>query len=259
VTAGGDGLAGEIVRLSQELRVPGVPFKRTLGSAEARSLAETWNTPLWRVEDTALEHEVAPMRLLRSLGSHGTAGVRSLLLGRVALVGVGAPIEMASERLRAAGLGRVERWRPVDPAQIEQAAGDDARPLSLRTGRPADAFAGVDAVGGFLLDAADEQLLQVMAHRAGAPVVLAGAQDGRAQATTAMPRDPGIALVYRGTHPHLDGSRRRAEYQDRAGWMAGCWLTDQLIALLTGGAALLRDRLLYADLDSEEMGEYPLR
>jgi hypothetical protein len=97
--------------------------------------------------------------------------------------------------------------------------------------------------------------------------VIGGLEGDLGQATTILPGDPGIALVYRDEHPHLNRSRpgsltrepeRTAGRLVRTGATIGTWLADQVIALRLGLGELLQNRLIYADMGSGEIQTFPL-
>jgi hypothetical protein len=139
-------------------------------------------------------------------------------------------------------------------ATIDLRRGD---PVSLlgEPGYPPDGWVVVACVE----EAAEEMLLQVACQRRGVPLVLAGLQEDRGQATTILPGDLGVPLIYQADHPHLDrsrpGSLRGDGYQ---GKIVGTWLADQVIALRLGLGELLQNRLLYADMGSGEIQTFPL-
>jgi len=130
-------------------------------------------------------------------------------------------------------------------------------PVSLlgEPGYPPDGWVVVACVE----DAAEEMLLQVACKRRGVPLVLAGLQENLGQATTILPGDLGVPLIYQADHPHLErsrpGSLRGDGYQ---GMIVGTWLADQVIALRLGLGELLQNRLLYADMGSGEIRTFPL-
>ncbi|MGV3723252.1 MAG: hypothetical protein ACO1SX_20320, partial [Actinomycetota bacterium] len=101
-------------------------------------------------------------------------------------------------------------------------------------------------------------LLQFACRMKQIPLVLAGLEGNRAQATTVLPGDPGVALVYKPSHPHLSTDRSNTRPQPRATLAVGAWIAEQVVALLLEASGILRHRLLYADLDTGEMSEHPL-
>ena len=134
----------------------------------------------------------------------------------------------------------------------------DAETLSLTTGNPSAAVKGADVVAGCLPTAAEEQLLQVACRMANAPLVLGGVEGQRGQLTTVLPGDPGIALVYRPNHPHIESRRVPDPEPSRVTLVVSAWIAEQISTLLLGGDDLARGRLRYLDMDAEEMTEYPL-
>jgi molybdopterin/thiamine biosynthesis adenylyltransferase len=269
-------LEAEILAASQPLVVPGFGERRVLAPAAAQRLAAASGRPRWEVEALALEAEVVPLQYLRNLARFGGAGQVRLLRASVTLIGRGAVLERALDLLAAAGIGRFAILVPVTRAEEEPARERAAQRLArvvrnrsggaettadlfrLRSGNPAARLRGADAAGACLESAQEEQLLQFACRMAKVPLVLAAAEEGRGQATTVFPGDPGTALVYRPTHPHLSLERAGMEVRPQAALMAGAWLAEQVTGLLLEKDDLLRGRLLYADVDTGEIAEHPL-
>lgn len=275
-------LEAEILAASQPLRLPGNVEQRVLSPMAVQRLARAHDRPLWDVEAAALEADVIPLHYLRNLARFGNGGQVRLLRASVAAIGSGPALERALELLALSGVGRM---RILVPDASDRTAGLEAgealaravrnrnascevtvRALSLTAGRPADELRAVDAVAACLLSAREEQLLQFACRMAGVPLVLAGIEGARAQATTILPGDPGTACVYRASHPHLSPERSADAPQDQQGprdsqarILAGLWLAEQVTALVLGEGELLRHALAYADLETGEMARYPLR
>jgi molybdopterin/thiamine biosynthesis adenylyltransferase len=193
------------------------------------------------------------------------------------LVGRGTAVEHAGELLALSGIGRVSLLLP----QVEETgpAGDardaeafvravrnrnpssqvETAPLQLRSGDPTAPLRGVSAAAACLDDSAEEQLLQAACRMLRIPVVLGGAEGLQGQVTTVLPGDPGIALVYRPTHPHLEPRRSSREAARETLLMVGTWLAEEVTAALLGSEELLRDTLLFVDLRAGELARYPLR
>jgi molybdopterin/thiamine biosynthesis adenylyltransferase len=252
--------------------VPGAGEQRVLSPVAVERLSRTSGHPRWLVEAAALGVEVTPLHYLRNLAEYGAAGQIRLLRSRAALVGAGAALAQAAEELSLRGVGRLTAFRvsdddralaaaerTVDAARNRNASSEvETAELALRGGNPAEALTDVSIVAACLDSAADEQLLQFACRMRRVPLVLCGVQGVRAQATTVLPGDAGVALVYKPDHPHLD-AERAAEPADRtAGVVAGAWLAEEAVAVLLEQGPRLRGRLRYADLDTGEMIESEL-
>ncbi len=275
-------LIGNILAASQPLRLPGSGEKRVLSPIALERLSREANVPRWEIEGLALEADVVPLHYLRNLSRYGPQGQLRLVRARVALVGLGPVARHAAGELAAAGVGRLQVVEPIpsDAAappshQVEagsQAAQGIARSARdrnastlvsltttrIRGGNPAEAVRDCDVVGSILEDSADEQLLQFACRMARVPLVVTGAEGNRGQATTVFPGDAGVALVYKPDRPHLDPSRPGTPVEERAVLMVASWLAEQVTRIITGQGDLLRDRLLYADLDQAWIEEFPL-
>jgi hypothetical protein len=170
-----------------------------------------------------------------------------------------APLSPAARRLSspnalAAVVANQNASLETSAATIDLRRGDTVSLLG-EPGYPPDGWVVVACVE----DAAEEMLLQVACKRRGVPLVLAGLQENLGQATTILPGDLGVPLIYQADHPHLErsrpGSLRGDGYQ---GMIVGTWLADQVIALRLGLGELLQYRLLYADMGSGEIRTFPL-
>lgn len=269
-------IEAQILAASQPLHVPGTGERRVLSPVAVERLAAGLGYPRWELEAAALELDVVPLHYLRNLSGCGADGQVRLLRSSAALLGTGPAIERALELLALAGVGRLRVLVPV-AAEADSAPGAEtaerlaraarnrngssevtSATLALKGGNPVAAFGSLDVVAACLADSAEEQLLQFTCRMARLPLVLGGVQEGRGQATTILPGDAGVALVYKPRHPHLDPSRAGAPVAPKAALMVGAWLAEQVTRLLLGRGDLLRGGLLYADLHTGEMQEYPL-
>lgn len=266
-------LIGDILAASQPLRLPGVGDRRVLSPVAVERLARDTNVPRWEIEALALETEVVPLQYLRHLARYGIPGQLQLARAHVALVGSSDLLVRTAEELAAAGVGRLKHLAPGASAPTGEAftaaltqavrgknnsSAVETASIPLRGGNPVEAVRGADVVIGVLADSAEEQLLQFACRMANAPLILGGVQDTQGQATTVLPGDPGVALVYRNSHLHLDPNRADFAADERAILMVAAWLGEQALRLITSQGDLLRGRLLYADLNRGAIVEQPL-
>jgi len=264
------GLEADILAASQAMRLPGAGERRILTPVAVERVAAALGTPRWQVEAVALEAEVAPLHYLRNLDQFGSQGQVRLLRASVAAVGSGPALERCLELLALNGVGRIHVIVPDADAEAEaerlaQTARNrnascavECRTAALKGGNPAELARGMDAVAACLEDSMEEQLLQFACRMAKAPLALGGVEEARGQATTILPGDPGVALVYKPSHPHLEPSRGGTAVDPKAALMVGAWLAEQTTRVLLGYGDLLRGKLLYADLTSAQMTEYSL-
>src|SRR5262249_46358497 len=131
--------------------------------------------------------------------------------------------------------------------------------VDLRRGDPTASLRDVQLVAACLEDATDETLLQAACRRLRIPVILAGVDGTRGQATTVMPGDAGVALVYRPEHLHLEKERPgSSQGREQGGLMVGAWMADQVFALLLGVGEIFQNKLLFADMSTGVMETFPL-
>jgi molybdopterin/thiamine biosynthesis adenylyltransferase len=291
-------LAEAIRAAAEPFSVLGHPNGQVIRPARVAAIAGEQGVPGWQVEIAALEAEIIPLHYVRNLARFGVPGQIKLLRTAVTVVGAGAPIRKCLENLAAYGVGRLRVVTvdgppttggngasparrgpsplPPPPSRID-GRGSDGPALAgaasnlnssletstvsvdLRHGDPTSHFASPDVVAACVEDVTEEMLLQAVCRRLEAPLVVAGLQGSIGQATTILPGDPGVALIYQDDHPHLDRSRPGSLREQRLhGLVVGTWLADQVIALRLGLGEVLQNRLLYADMGSGEIHTYPL-
>jgi hypothetical protein len=284
---------------AEPFSVLGQPNGQVIRPARITAIADEQGVPGWQVEIAALEAEIVPLHYVRNLARFGVPGQIELLRTAVTVVGGGAPIRKCLENLAAYGVGRLRVVTldaqapggngrgprptgraaaplPSAPSPVD-GRGSDAPALAgagrnlnasletstdrvdLRRGDPTAHFGSPDVVVVCVEDVSEEMLLQAICRQLEAPLVVGGLQGQVGQATTVLPGDPGVALVYQDDHPHLDRNRPGSLQEQRLhGMVVGTWLADQVIALRLGLGEVLQNRLLYADMGTGEMHTYPL-
>jgi molybdopterin/thiamine biosynthesis adenylyltransferase len=208
-------------------------------------------------------------KCLQILAAHGIGRLRVLV--PVQASGIGSPglgtVSDSRDKSPAAGVSRLTSPELLAGVVANQNASlqTSADTIDLRRGDPSALLGEPDfpadgwVVAACLEDAAEEMLLQVACKRRGVPLILGALQEDVGQATTILPGDPGVPLIYQADHPHLDRARPGSLKQDGyQGMIVGTWLADQVIALRLGLGEVLQNRLLYADMGSGEMQTFPL-
>jgi molybdopterin/thiamine biosynthesis adenylyltransferase len=269
----------EIAALEAEI-VP-LPYMRNLARYAIRGQLE-----LLRTSVTVVGLGLPTRKCLQNLAAHGVGRIRVLTPASPSAQALDAGTRGAAgfqvlNRLNAAGTDgsrqsditpsdaglAMARRLAAEVTNLNASLETSVDALDLRRGDPSAALGEPDVVVACLEEMAEEMLLQVACQRRQVPLVVGGLQGDRAQATTVLPGDAGIALVYRDEQPHLDRSRpgsltrepeRTAGRLVRTGATIGTWLADQVIALRLGLGELLQNRLLYADMGSGEMQTFPL-
>ncbi len=272
----GRNLEAEILAASQPLATPGIGPSRVLTPLAVQTLARSSGCRRWQVEALALRCGVRPLAYLRNLAGFGEEGQIRLLHSRIVVAGRGPVLARTAELLAGNGVGRIAVRVPLgrnEEAGAARKAGEqlldmvqrrnpssetDVEVLSLREGDPRTALGESHAVVASLESAQEEQLLQFTCRLLQVPLVLGAAAAQAGQALVVFPGDPGVALVYRPEHPHLEKERRGSDVDDRAALMVGNWMAEQTTCLLLDQGELIQGRLLYADLEAGEMAEYPL-
>jgi hypothetical protein len=257
----------EVAALEAEI-VP-LQYMRNLARFAIRGQLE-----LLRSAVTVVGRGLPVQKCLMILAAHGIGRLRVLMPSEASGVGGESSDRPTQERSSTSGRRELPSDDPrlTSPTFLASMATNQnaslrtsADAIDLRRGDPSAVLGEPDfpaerwVVVACLEGAAEEMLLQVTCKRRGIPLVLAGLQGDLAQATTILPGDPGVPLIYQPDHPHLE--RSRSESLRRDGYramIAGTWLADQVVALRLGLGELLQNRLLYADMGSGEMQTYPL-
>lgn len=272
---------------AREHVLPGGVAWRVLLPDAAEAIARQLEVERREVELAALDSEIVPVHYLRNIARFAIRGQMTLLSSGVAVVGAGPTSARCLELLALAGVGHLRALTPAGaplPTPEDEplptagpfeeshaaslAAGARNRnaavdirsgTVALRRGNPVEALRGVAVVACCLESAMDEMLLQAACRQAGVPLVCVAVEGSRAQATTVLPGDPGVGLVYRPEHPHLEKERPGASFTEtKAPLVAAAWMAEQCLFLLLGDGDLLRGQLLYADLYEGEMETYSL-
>lgn len=269
-------LGAAIEAAAVSVMAPGQGPRRVLSPGQVAELAARFSLPRWEVEAAGLDRQIVPLRGLRLLPRLAPAEQAALLRSRAALVGGGPALAKAVELLALTGVGRLTLLLPADwddPDEGERLVAFAQRQnasLEARTGRielrpgnvradPAAALRGHDVCAAVLEAMQEEMLLQMACRRLEIPVILAGMEYGRGQITAVLPGDPGIGLVYRPTHPHLEKERPASLLGGgKAALMVGSWIEQQVVAALLRRDDLLRGRLLFADMAADLIETYSL-
>jgi hypothetical protein len=262
-------LEAEILAASQPLRVPGQGERRVLSPIAVERLSEGSGVARREVEAVALDAGIVPLHYLRNLARREPADQARLLRSTVAVYGDPVVIERLAELLGLQGVGKLlfcesGSWKPEAGTRIASRLKNrnanselEGRTLNLRAA-PGAALEGAEVVAACLASSAEEQLLQFACRMLKVPVVMAGVQEHRGQATTIFPGDAGVALVYKPRHQHLEPERPPVDPESKMALVVATWMAEQIVAVLIGEGELLKDRLHYADLETGEAAAYPL-
>jgi len=261
-------------------RVIGLPQVHDLADRKGpfHSTAER-SRAIRAVEIAALEMGVVPTRYLPNLGTIGAAGQIQLLRSRVAIVGLGGLGGYVAEALARMGVGALVL---IDGDLFEetnlnrqllcterQLGIDKVRAACSRVGA---VNAAVEAIGhtqvvtrenlptllrgaDVLVDAVDRLptrlVLQDGAQALGIPMVHGGIAGFLGQATTVFPDDLGLRALY-GDGDQLPEQGLEAVLGTPAAtpMAVAAWEAQEVVKILTGRGAPLRQRLLVIDMES---------
>jgi molybdopterin/thiamine biosynthesis adenylyltransferase len=262
----------EAVRSAAEpLRTPGEVQWQVISPVRVGELARTFGVSRREVETAALEAEIVPLHYMRNISTYAIRGQIQLLQSAVAVIGSGLATDKCLQLLSAGGVGRIRVLAPsfapqadaeATAARVRNANASveiETAALDLRRGDPTVALGDVRLVAACHEDATDQMLLQAASRPLRVPLVLAGVDGARGQATTVTPGDPGVSLIYRPEHLHLEKQRPgSSQNREQGSLMVGGWMADQVLALLLGVGEVLRNKLLFADMNSGVMETFPL-
>jgi ThiF family len=255
----------------QPLQTPGDVQWAVISPVRVEEIAQTFGVTRRAVERAALEAEIVPLHYMRNIATFAMRGQIKLLESAVAVIGVGLAVDKCLQILATCGLGRVRVLAPsfATPEEAVATAGrvvnanaaveTETGSLALRRGDPTMALGDLQVVAACLEDASEEMLLQAACRRLRLPVILAGVDGSRGQATTVLPGDAGVPLIYRPEHLHLDKQRPGSSRSRAQGsLMVGAWMADQVLALLLGVGEVFQNKLLFADMRTGVMETFAL-
>lgn len=257
--------------VGEPLRTPGEVQWAVISPVRVEELAQAFGVTRRAVERAALEAEIVPLHYMRNIATFAMRGQIKLLESAVAVIGVGLAVDKCLQILATGGVGRIRVLAPsfAEPEEAVATAGRVANAnaaveietgaLELRRGDPTAALREVQVVAACLEDATDEMLLQAACRRLRVPVILAGVDGSRGQATTVLPGDAGAPLIYRPEHLHLEKERPgSSRSREQGSLMVGGWMADQVLALLLGVGEVFQNKLLFADMSTGVMETFPL-
>src|SRR5438270_1277434 len=210
-------LRNAVLAAAEVRSMPGGVIWRILMPDAVGAIAAQQEVDRRSVELAALDAEIVPVHYIRNIARFAIRGQMTLLKSGVALVAAGPAARKCLEALSVSGVGELRIFAPAglpeDGGEQQHAAGLAALARNLnasvtvsggvldpRRGNPVEALRGVSLVACCLENAMDETLLQAACRRLTLPLVCAGVEGSSVQATTVLPGDPGVALVYKPDH-----------------------------------------------------------
>jgi len=270
-------IARELECRAHPLPGPGGVDVRTISPAGLAEVAAAAGLSLRQAELAAIDVHVLPERYLRNLGTLDWEGQRRLLEACVAVVGCGGLGGAVVEGLARSGVGRlvvvdgdafaphnlnrqllgtlaalgrpkveaaVERVAAVNPAVEVTAHAVWAAAENL------PALLGPAAVVVDALDTPRDRLvLQAAAKQRGIPLVHGAIAGWVGQATTILPGDDTLTVLY-GAAPPEHGAEFWAGTPAPTPMLIAAVEVAEVLKLLTGRGPALRGVLLYLDLES---------
>ncbi len=241
------------------------------------ALAEEAGVSRGKIEILALDNNIIPVRYARNMRSFHPSDQSTLLKSRVGVVGLGGLGGTVTEILARVGVGRLRlmdgdlfeehnlnrqllsghsklstpkadaaasRVREINPAvEVEP------RAEFLTEENAEELLAGLDVVVDCLDSLTARFLLQKYARKADVPMVSAAIAGTSGQLTTIFPDDPGLSLIHGDPDalPNKGVETTLGCLPYTVFYMASLE-SAEVVKVLQGKGALLRNRLLVADL-----------
>lgn len=269
-----DELKARLAALSQE-----EGGRRTIGLRTVQALAAENDLPIRAVEIAALEAGIAPRRYLRNLGTVGLDGQARLLRTTVAVVGLGGLGGYVTEALARVGVGHLvvidgdvfeehnlNRQILSRESLLGQPKAEVARRRVDAINKAVEVTAHVEMLSAenlprllegaeVVVDALDNLplrlVLQEGAQSLGLPLVHGSIAGFLGQVMTIFPGDAGLRGLY-GDLADLPehGLETELGTPPATPMAVAAWEAQEVVKILLGRGAVLRNRLLVLDMEA---------
>ncbi len=269
-----DELKARLAALSQE-----EGGRRTIGLRTVQALAAENDLPIRAVEIAALEAGIAPRRYLRNLGTVGLDGQARLLRATVAVVGLGGLGGYVTEALARVGVGHLvvidgdvfeehnlNRQILSRESLLGQPKAEAARHRVDAINKAVEVTAHVEMLSAenlprllegaeVVVDALDNLplrlVLQEGAQSLGLPLVHGSIAGFLGQVMTIFPGDAGLRGLY-GDLADLPehGLETELGTPPATPMAVAAWEAQEVVKILLGRGAVLRNRLLVLDMEA---------
>ncbi len=269
-----DELKARLAALSQE-----EGGRRTIGLRTVQALAAENDLPIRAVEVAALEAGIAPRRYLRNLGTVGLDGQARLLRATVAVVGLGGLGGYVTEALARVGVGHLvvidgdvfeehnlNRQILSRESLLGQPKAEVARRRVDAINKAVEVTAHVEMLSAenlprllegaeVVVDALDNLplrlVLQEGAQSLGLPLVHGSIAGFLGQVMTIFPGDAGLRGLY-GDLADLPehGLETELGTPPATPMAVAAWEAQEVVKILLGRGAVLRNRLLVLDMEA---------
>ncbi|CAB5081972.1 hypothetical protein D3OALGA1CA_2127 [Olavius algarvensis associated proteobacterium Delta 3] len=270
-------LIDEIANRAVDRKLPdGSPY-RSLSLMDSLQLARRYDLMGWEVEIGALENGVVPERYARNLHMMSPEDQVQLLQSRVSVIGLGGLGGAVTEILARIGIGRLSLF-DADHfedsnlnrqflSNLDEVGSPKAEAAAARVGRinpsvevhAAKVLVGRENAEALLrnsdgiVDCLDNIqtrfVIEDAARRLGCPLVSAAVAGASGHLTTVFPSDPGLVSVFGPRDAAAEkGSEASLGCLPQAVTFLATLECSEIIKILLGRGALLRGKLLTADL-----------
>jgi molybdopterin/thiamine biosynthesis adenylyltransferase len=266
------------------------PAKRpvqVISESRAQQAADLCQTDLAQAYTAALEAGIWPVRYMRNAASLSTQDQLKLARARIAVIGAGGlgghiavgaartgigritiadPDAFAESNLnrqsmcfsKTLGTNKAEAAKTI-LAAINPAVDVRAFTVAMDRQNAGEMLEGADATADALDSVAGRMTLSAACRQAGIPLVHAAIAGFEGQIMTVFPRDPGIEAIYGKPDQQRDSDPAPEAMMGVPGMTPALMATLQvmeIIKILLGRGRLLRNRMLYVDLQNAGFQEF---
>ncbi len=260
-----------------------------LDEASCQEISQRCHVTLREVHAIGLERGLWPLRYVRNreilskqdqkkliessvavVGSGGLGGNVSLLLGRV---GIGRIVLVDQDLFDETNLNRqagafihsLGKPKAKETARLIQDANPavevDARQVKVTEENAAEVLGKIHVIVDALDNIPDRILLQAVAKRLEIPLVHGALAGFEGQVMAILPGDPGLDLVYGNRSGNSEPSARPEAIlgvPPMTAAMVACYQAMEVLKVLLQRGQLLRNKMLYLDLESGAAYTYKL-
>ena len=268
-----------ILDISKNISTPDGSVVKVIGLNETIEISENFDIPRRLVEIEALAQEIVPTRYLRNYGTLGASGQIKLLKSVVGVIGVGGLGGIIVRNLARIGVGSLvivdgdlfsednlnrqefATEKTVGKVKVEVAAEEvnqingavDVKGIQTQAGEKEflKILKGADAVVDALDNLPSRFALQKAAVALNIPVVHGSVAGFVGQVSTILPGDSGYSTIY-GNEDELPERGVEVSLGNLPGVVgtAASLQSVEVIKILTGLGEVIRNKLLFFDLES---------
>lgn len=274
-------LGQTVADLAEKINDPAKRPVRVISELRAQQAADLCQTDLGQVYRTALEAGIWPVRYMRNTASLSIQDQLKLARSRIAVIGAGGLGGHIAAAAARTGIGGITIADPDAFAEsnlnrqamcfsetlgtnkaaaaktvlaaINPAVDVRAFAVAMDRQNAGEILEGADAAADALDSVASRMTLAAACRQAGIPLVHAAIAGFEGQIMSIFPREPGIEAVYGSPDEHSASGPTPEAVMGVPGVTPALMATLQvmeIIKILLGRGRVLRNRMLYVDLEN---------